>query len=100
MDLDIAKFEKGEIVKEYPISTGTTNKRKRKSHIVAVINDMCTGCSGSPACVDYCPVADCMFWVEDPEHAPFRNILVDPLPCICSQPRTSKRPHAALLHAC
>jgi ferredoxin len=100
MDLDIAKFEKGEIVKEYPISTGTTNKRKRKPHIVAVINDMCTGCSGSPACVDYCPVADCMFWVEDPEHAPFGNILVDPLLCNGCKLCTSKGPDGAFLEGC
>ena len=76
--LEVARFVDGDIEKLYPISEGDTKKRKRKPHIVAVINEMCTGCSGSPACVDYCPVADCMFWVPDSEHAPFGRIMVDP----------------------
>ena len=75
--LDVARFVDGDIEKFYPISEGDTKQRKRKPHIVAVINEMCTGCSGSPACVDYCPVAACMFWVPDSEHAPFGRIMVD-----------------------
>ncbi|MBI3404372.1 MAG: 4Fe-4S ferredoxin [Acidobacteria bacterium] len=64
------------------MSTGKTDKRKRKPHILAVINESCTGCSGSPACVEYCPVADCMYWVRDSDNPPFGRIVVDPLICI------------------
>lgn len=94
------KYEPGEVVKSYPISTGTTTARKRKPHILAVINDQCTGCSGSPACVDYCPVADCMYWVQDEDHPPFGRIVVDPLLCIGCKLCTSKGPDGAFLEGC
>src|SRR5258708_23807636 len=100
MTLDIQKFVNGEIVKSYPISEGQTNKRKRKPHIMAVINEMCTGCAGSPACVDYCPVKDCMFWIPDASHPPFGRIVVDPLLCIGCKLCTSKGPGGALLQGC
>ena len=54
--LDVTRFVDGDIEKFYPISEGDTKQRKRKPHILAVINENCTGCSGSPACVEYCPV--------------------------------------------
>jgi ferredoxin len=98
--LDVARFVDGDIEKFYPISEGDTKQRKRKPHIVAVINEMCTGCSGSPACVDYCPVAACMFWVPDSEHAPFGRIMVDPLLCIGCKLCTSKGPDGAFLEGC
>jgi ferredoxin len=98
--LEVAKFVNGEVEKSYPISEGDTKKRKRKPHIVAVINEMCTGCAGSPACVDYCPVADCMFWVKDPEHPPFGRIVVDPILCIGCKLCTSKGPDGAFLEGC
>src|ERR1700692_3124200 len=47
----IEEFQAGTVVKCAPLSTGTTTQRKRKPHILAVINECCTGCSGSPACV-------------------------------------------------
>jgi ferredoxin len=77
--IEVTKFGNGEIAKSYPMSEGDTKRPKRKPPIVAEINEMCTGCSDSPACVDYCPVAKCMFWVPDPDHPPFRHIRVDPL---------------------
>jgi ferredoxin len=96
----VARYVNGEIQKCEPISEGTTTKRKRKPHIVAVINEMCTGCSGSPACVEYCPVADCMFWVPDVDHPPFGRILVDPLLCIGCKLCTSKGPDGSFLEGC
>src|SRR2546429_7088528 len=35
-------------------------------------------CAGSPACVEYCPVEDCMFWVPDEDNPPFGRIQIDP----------------------
>ena len=61
-----------------PKSTGLTTPRKKKPKELAVITECCTGCAGSPACVEYCPVADCMFWVPDEDHPPFGRIQVDP----------------------
>ena len=98
--VEVAKFVNGELVKSYPMSEGTTAKRKRKPHIIAVINEMCTGCAGSPACVDYCPVNECMFWVPDPDHPPFGHIRVDPLTCIGCKLCTSKGPDGAFLEGC
>ncbi len=96
----IEEYVAGEVVKYEPTSDGTSNKRKRKPHILAVINENCTGCSGSPACVEYCPVEDCMYWSPDPDHAPFGRIIVDPLLCIGCKLCTSKGPDGAFLEGC
>jgi len=96
----IEEFKSGTVVKHQPISTGTTTQRKRKPHILAVINECCTGCAGSPACVEYCPVADCMYWAPDEDHAPFGRIIVDPLLCIGCKLCTSKGPDGAFLEGC
>jgi len=96
----IAEFEAGEVVKREPRSQGTTTRRKRKPHILAVINECCTGCAGSPACVEYCPVEDCMYWVPDQENTPFGRIEVDPLLCIGCKLCTSKGPEGAFLEGC
>jgi ferredoxin len=98
--IDVQKHVSGEVVKSYPMSEGTTTKRKRKPHIIAVINEMCTGCAGSPACVDYCPVAECMYWVPDADHPPFGQIRVDPLLCIGCKLCISKGPDGAFLEGC
>ncbi len=96
----IAEFEAGEVVKREPRSQGTTTRRKRKPHILAIINECCTGCAGSPACVEYCPVEDCMYWVPDQENTPFGRIEVDPLLCIGCKLCTSKGPEGAFLEGC
>jgi ferredoxin len=97
----IAEFAAGTVVKSFPMSTGDKSaQRKRKPHILAVINECCTGCSGSPACVDYCPVSDCMFWVPDSNHPHFGRIVVDPLLCIGCKLCTSKGPDGAFLEGC
>jgi ferredoxin len=96
----IEEYQAGTVVKHAPISTGTTTQRKRKPHILAVINEQCTGCSGSPACVEYCPVQDCMFWAPDEDHPPFGRIIVDPLLCIGCKLCTSKGPDGAFLEGC
>ncbi len=98
----VEQYEAGEVPKSSPMSAGTTaaNKRKRKPHIIAVINECCTGCSGSPACIDYCPVPACMFWVPDADHPPAGRIEVDPLLCIGCKLCTSKGPDGAFLEGC
>jgi ferredoxin len=100
LPVELEAHIKGEAVKEYPMSDGTTARRKRKPHIIAVINDSCTGCAGSPACVEYCPVAECMYWVEDEDHPPFGRILVDPILCIGCKLCTSKGPDGSFLEGC
>lgn len=88
------------VEKHEPKSTGITTKRKKVPKILAIINECCTGCAGSPACVDYCPVEDCMYWVPDPDHPPFGVIQVDPLLCIGCKLCTSKGPDGAFLEGC
>jgi ferredoxin len=94
------KYEPAPVTKYHPTSTGQTQQRKRKPHILAVINECCTGCAGSPACVEYCPVAECMYWVPDDKHPPFGRIEVDPLTCIGCKLCTSKGPEGAFLEGC
>lgn len=88
------------IEKQEPRSKGTATPRKKKPKILAIINECCTGCAGSPACVDYCPVADCMYWVPDEEHPPFGRIEVDPMLCIGCKLCTSKGPEGTFLEGC
>jgi len=96
----IEDFAAGNVVKAAPISEGKNDKRKRKPHIIAVINECCTGCAGSPACVEYCPVQDCMFWIPDAHNEPFGRIAVDPILCIGCKLCTSKGPDGAFLEGC
>ena len=96
----LEEYTAGAVVKYEPKSDGQTNQRKRKPHILAVINESCTGCAGSPACVEYCPVEDCMFWVPDEDHPPFGHIEVDPFLCIGCKKCTSKGPDGSFLDGC
>ena len=89
-----------EIVRHEPRSQGMSTPRKKVPKILAIINECCTGCAGSPACVDYCPVEDCMYWVPDSEHPPFGVIRVDPMLCIGCKLCTSKGPEGAFLEGC
>ena len=74
--------------------------RKKRPRILAITTDCCTGCSGSPACIEYCPIEACMFWVPDEDHPPFGRIEVDPYLCIGCQKCTSKGPDGAFLDGC
>ena len=54
------------IQKHWPMSVGDGKAaRRKKPRILAVTTDCCTGCAGSPACIEYCPIEACMFWVPD-----------------------------------
>ena len=89
-----------EVEKLTPMSEGQTAPRKKKPKILAVINDQCTGCSGSPVCVDYCPVGECMYWVPAEEDSHFGIIVVDPMLCIGCKLCTSKGPDGGFLEGC
>jgi ferredoxin len=89
-----------DVVKMEPKSEGIATVRKKRPKELAVITECCTGCAGSPACVPYCPVADCMYWVPDEEHPPFGRIDVDPVLCIGCKKCTSKGPDGAFLDGC
>src|ERR1041384_249992 len=52
------------------------------------------------ACIEYCPIEACMFWVTDEDHPPFGRIEVDPYLCIGCQKCTSKGPDGAFLDGC
>jgi len=87
----------GEVVKQEPKSEGINTPRKKKPRELAAITECCTGCAGSPACVPYCPVEDCMYWVPDDDHPPFGRIEVDPYLCIGCKKCTSKGPDGSSL---
>ena len=77
--------------KHWPMSEGDGKAtRKKRPRILAITTDCCTGCAGSPACIEYCPIEACMFWVPDEDHPPFGRIEVDPYLCIGCQKCTSK----------
>jgi ferredoxin len=76
------------------------DRRKRKPKRLAVVNEHCTGCAGSPICVEACPVADCMVPVPDSGAPPFERIVVDPLKCIGCTKCMGKGPDGILLEGC
>jgi ferredoxin len=84
-------------VKEKPKKTG---QRKRKPNMLAVINDACTGCGGSPICMTECPVEGCMSEVQNPAAPAYNRISVDPLLCIGCKKCTSKGPMNTFLEGC
>ena len=88
------------VEKSAPLSKGLSTPRKKVPKILAIINECCTGCAGSPACVDYCPVSECMYWIPDVDHPPFGTIDVDPMLCIGCKLCTSKGPDGAFLEGC
>jgi ferredoxin len=89
------------VEKHWPMSEGDGKAtRKKRPRILAITTDCCTGCSGSPACIEYCPIEACMFWVPDEDHPPFGRIEVDPYLCIGCQKCTSKGPDGAFLDGC
>ena len=77
-----------------------SEQRKRKPKILAVINDACTGCGGSPICVTECPVDNCMLEVQNPDAPQFIRIEVDPLLCIGCKKCITKGPMDTLLEGC
>ena len=85
----------GEVVKLEPKSEGIDTPRKKKPKEIAVITECCTGCAGSPACVPYCPVLDCMYWVVDEENPPFGRIEVDPHSVSAARSARAKAPTGA-----
>src|SRR5271169_647277 len=87
-------------MKAEPRSKGLTTPRKKKPKELAVITECCTGCAGSPACVEYCPVEDCMFWVADEDSTPFGRIAIDPILCIGCKKCLSKGPDGCFLDGC
>ncbi len=92
--------ETTEVIKQEPKSQGINTPRKKMPRELAIINELCTGCAGSPACVDYCPVEDCMYWVPDEDHPPFGRIEVDPFLCIGCKKCVSKGPDGTFLDGC
>ena len=87
--------------KEWPWSEGRmTGNRKKKPAILAVTNDNCTGCAGSPVCINYCPVDECMYWIPDEDHPPFGRIEVDGQTCIGCKQCISKGPDGTFLDGC
>jgi ferredoxin len=96
----IIRYMLADVVKREPKSEGIATPRKKRPKELAIITECCTGCAGSPACVPYCPVADCMYWVPDPDHPPFGRIDVDPVLCIGCKKCTSKGPDGAFLDGC
>ena len=80
--------------------TKRSEKRKRKPKILAIINDACTGCGGSPICVTECPVDNCMLEVQNPDVPHMIRIEVDPLLCIGCKKGITKGPMDTLLEGC
>ncbi len=77
-----------------------TNRRKRKPPIMAVIQDNCTGCGGSPVCRELCPVEGCMQLIHDDQFSPFGYIWVDPLKCIGCKKCVTKGAQGTQIEGC
>lgn len=82
------------------IKSKKTAPRKRKPKQLAVINENCTGCAGSPVCIELCPIADCMFLVKDVDAPVFGIIKVDHTVCIGCKKCISQGPMGMYLEGC
>jgi len=60
----------------------------------------CGGCAGSPACVEYCPVENCMFRVYDEDNPSFGRVQIDPILCIDCKKCLSTDPDGCFLDGC
>ena len=82
-------------------SKAAAKTRKKKPKEIAVINDACTGCAGSPVCIELCPVDNCMLLIKDGDYAPdFGRIIVDPFACIGCKRCITKGPMGTFLDGC
>ena len=97
--IDLPTIDLG-LVKTEPWSEGIDTPRKKRPPELAVTNECCTGCAGSPVCITYCPVDQCMFWVPDEDHPPFGRIDVDYQLCIGCKKCISKGPDDTFLDGC
>ena len=75
-------------------------RRKVKPKLLAVINDACTGCAGSPVCELYCPVDECMLLQPAHDAVPFGRIWVDPLKCVGCKKCIARGPEGTFLEGC
>lgn len=75
-------------------------RRKVKPKLLAIINDACTGCAGSPVCQIYCPVDDCMRLVPADDAFPYGRIWVDPLKCVGCRKCVRRGPDDTFLEGC
>lgn len=88
------------VLKLEPMSHGRTDLRKKPPKHVAVVLENCTGCAGSPVCVDCCPVEACIYWVPDEENPPFGRVGVDAATCIGCAKCVGRGPDGILLDGC
>src|SRR3990167_3000639 len=89
------------VEKMAPMSPGDGKSvRKKKPKQIAYIMENCTGCSGAPACIQYCPIDTCMYRVPDRDHPPFGTIRVDPKLCIGCKKCTTQGPNDTFLEGC
>lgn len=88
------------VLKRQPMSHGRTDLRRKPPRFLAVVNETCTGCAGSPVCIDCCPVEACIYWVPDVDSSPFGRVAIDLTTCIGCAKCASKGPHGILLDGC
>ncbi len=75
-------------------------RRTKKPRLLAVVNEQCTACAGSPVCQIYCPVDECMILVPTGDGFPYGRIWVDPLKCVGCKKCIGRGPEGILLDGC
>lgn len=76
-----------------------SGKRKVKPKSIAVVNEQCTGCGGSPVCRVYCPVDNCIA-VTPADEYPLSRARIDPLKCIGCKRCIARGPQGLYLDGC
>ena len=97
--VDLPTIDLG-LQKSEPWSGGLATPRKKKPKQLAVVNECCTGCAGSPVCLTCCPVEKCMFWVLDADNPPFGRIAIDYQLCLGCKKCVGNGPDGILLDGC
>jgi ferredoxin len=83
-----------------PMSHGRADLRKKPPARIAIVTEQCSGCGGSPVCVDCCPVEACIYWIPDADHPPFGCVGIDGSTCIGCAKCAARGPDGIHLDGC
>ncbi len=71
-----------------------------KKRMVAVIDECCTGCAGTPVCRMFCPTDGALEYIDDEDSFHFKRMRVNPEKCIGCGGCVSRGPMGARIQGC
>ncbi len=72
----------------------------RKKRFVAVIDETCSGCAGTPICRTFCPTEGALEYVPDEASHHFMRMRVNPEKCIGCRSCVTRGHNGAHIEGC